>query len=450
MTFKLIGRRFGSTWAQLAECYTKSRRALPDKLPLMVQRNQQVRCGILVPSLASERGSSFLSALLADVYSSDQYWFEVFSGRHLKPMTNLIRYGPAFDFQIIGKLRTFTLPSPWLQEHNVQFFESEYLQDSQDGCHLYLNLNPKPVAIPWPLLQLTDIESTFVMGNREVNSTLALEGIQKFINDKSSVKNYLSSLETSNFLTVSKELALKLDNRTEIFQQLGKAVIKNIYQTDPSVAEYEKFKCSEREAIEKINEWAFEAHKELQQHLRPLLESFAKNELSIFKVYGFSENKLQLKLREICDLSESSKIVDKLNHTRGILSLPYQDSKLDEKSLMLHRAPLLKKDINNAIYRQFFTLQLPLILCSVLGVVSHQFSAYSMGSLAAFGITLGFSKVLSYWSSILQHYVDDVVEHTRIRIEKQKGALITEWKEHTLKERKSLEFKIKVLNDLCK
>ena len=387
---KSLGKRSSSSWSQLSQLYANSGCKVPDKLPLLEYKdNRAIRCGVVIGSLRSQRDCAFLSALLADVYSSDQYWFEKFKGRFLSPKTRLIRYGPSLEVQDVGESKmVFTLPSPWLQSHGVELLESDQVnQTGDDGCHVYLGVNALNLSTsPWPSFSINDSDNSSPLGTREVNSALALAGVEKLINSKANASEYVRDMENSNFTNISKQLTQQICNREVVLQLLSGAVIKNIYETDTSLAKRSELLTEKAKLERKIEEWAFDAHSFTQSSLKPQLDGFVKRQLSVFRLLTYSESRLELKLRELCDRAIDSSISDRVQFIRGQLNIKLVPQKQAARDSCYLKVAQLHRTINKFIYQQFFKLQLPLIVCSFVGTLSGQFSAYSMGSLAALGI----------------------------------------------------------------
>ncbi|CEP60840.1 uncharacterized protein LALA0_S02e00826g [Lachancea lanzarotensis] len=453
------GRRFLSQWGQLASIYKNSGnqsglKKHPAKLDLMTA-SKPVRCGIVLGSLTSQRDSAFLSALLADVYASDQYWFQEFRHRYNnhRGATRLIRYAAALDVQTEGHTTIYGLPSPWLREHNVELHETEsalFPKDaSSDGCHLYLDINSH---IPesnsqWPILKVTDSDAQIPLGSRELNSEKALLGILSFIESKQNVTQYLKSLESSNFLSVTKSIAKALSDKPQIVHNLGKAVIQNIYCTDTAMAQHETARVQAREVEHDIAKWSTQAHTNLLSEFKSRLDQFVHDQLSVRRVYCYSESKMELKLRELCNIADNSGTTDHINYLRGHLNLP-QLVEASPGHRIYERIPKLHKDINKLIYKQFFTIQLPLLVCATCGVLSGQFSLFSMGSLAMLGIVIGASRVMNRWSSMLQRFEGEILDEKRIEIENARKAIRSEWSRELAKHEIQFQKKSELLKHL--
>ncbi|SCV01204.1 LAME_0G14730g1_1 [Lachancea meyersii CBS 8951] len=461
-------RRFMSYWAKLAEVYRSAgSQRLPTKLALVatqsgseIRDTKIIRCGVILKSLTSQKDAAFLSALLADVYTTDQYWFREFCSRYSQNIKSshsasprLIRYAPILDVQKEGQTTVYGLPSPWLLQHGVELRESEAAQfqeeTSTDGCHLYLDMNSHAAATkcPWPILKVTDSSSEIPLGARELNSSKALTGILDFIENKRNVKMYLESLESSNFLTVTQNIERVLDNKPRIMKNLEEAVVQNIYNTDDTFEEHEKAKLRNADVEQEIANWSTEAHAHMLSEFKPRLDQFVHDQLSVSRVYTYSESKMELKLRELCSIADNSGVLNRINYLRGRLNLPLLP-KTSPDLRIFDRIPALHKNINKHIYQQFFTLQLPLLVCATFGVVSGQFSAYSMGSLAILGVVLGASRIMNRWSSMLQHFKNDILDAKRVKIEDGRQAIQNEWNKENAKREIEYQKKSELLKRL--
>ncbi|SCU89332.1 LANO_0D04522g1_1 [Lachancea nothofagi CBS 11611] len=452
-----IGRRLMGNWSQLAQSYRASApRIVPAKLPLMeqAQKAQKIRCGVVLKSLSSERDAAFLSALLADVYATDQYWYREFCSRYKNSAgPRLIKYAPSLDVQKEGLTTVYSLPSPWLQKHAVELSESDVPATATDDCHLYLSTSPELTHLtrPWPSLQITDSNLDTPLGSRELNSFKALTGINKFVENKQNVNEYLESLESSNFLNVTRKFEEQLDDKSRILHTLGQVIVENIYKTDKITADLQEFESQRASFDCVIDDWFTQAHADLLSHFKPRLDKFVHDQLSVFRVYTYSESKIELKLRELCDLSDTAGVMERINHLRGKLNLPLLVSFPRANSDSLYnRVPILHRNINDLIYRQFFMLQLPLTTCAICGSLSGQLSNYSMGSLAMLGIVLGTSRIMNRWSSMLRRFEDEILEEKRLEIENGKISIKREWLTETAERESLLRDKIKLLESLEK
>ncbi|GAV54502.1 hypothetical protein ZYGR_0AM00400 [Zygosaccharomyces rouxii] len=462
---QLVFRRFGSQWVRLSQCYQKP----PPKLSLVLQgyNPKKIRCGLILPSDKEglRGGSAFLSALLADVYSPDQAWFHIWRQRYLQhnsPSTILVKYGNVFDKHSeeleSTDMTTFSVPSPFLQKNNVEFLEvqSTDLQD-EDGCHFYINLQRDGVnpSAPhdWPTVNFVlnpDLQRVPLPMGDQIDPQWALGAICNFINDKSTVEEYLDVMRRSNFASVKRKLEGKLQEVDGIFRDLQKSVLGNIVHRENLHEQHRKLVADKREISEKIQRWSESAHDELQSSILPKLQTFVKNQLSIWKVYSYSESKIQLKLLNmVTEPLRSLQMVNSLNRLKGELHIESVASKnLIDTQEVNHKATALHKKINKIIYENFLLLQLPLILVATFGVVSGECSSFSMGALASFGIVLGFSRVLAMWQSLLDSYVKRIRETLSSNIENEKVSLINEYQTGFAAREKDFETKYEIIHSL--
>ena len=233
----LVFRRHGNQWVKLAHCYN----VLPAKLSLILDgfKSSKVRCGLILPPHNVTSSSSFLSALVADVYSTDQAWFNVLKDRYSggdSLSKFLVKYGDQFDEQKMNNMTTFTVPSPFLQKNNVEFLEVQSTDSqSNDGCHFYINLqgpNPNVFHI-WPTVNLNlSSQISDMPFENQVNAPMALNAITNFIGNKNTVNEFLEAMAASNFSKVQQKLESKLTDKEDIFSDLKNRVLENILNTE--------------------------------------------------------------------------------------------------------------------------------------------------------------------------------------------------------------------------
>ncbi|AQZ18549.1 (ZYRO0E05896g) [Zygosaccharomyces parabailii] len=451
----LVFRRHGNQWVKLAHCYN----VLPAKLSLILDgfKSSKVRCGLILPPHNVTSSSSFLSALVADVYSTDQAWFNVLKDRYSggdSLSKFLVKYGDQFDEQKMNNMTTFTVPSPFLQKNNVEFLEVQSTDSqSNDGCHFYINLqgpNPNVFHI-WPTVNLNlSSQISDMPFENQVNAPMALNAITNFIGNKNTVNEFLEAMAASNFSKVQQKLESKLTDKEDIFSDLKNRVLENILNTERLYDRNRQLNDEEEKYMGRVEVWSEEAHGELQKEIIPRLNSFVKNQLSLWRVYTYSESKFQLKLLNmVTEPLGGLQMINSLNRIRGELKVNdtiftrnqvISVKDLNEEAINLHRK------INKDIYQNFVLVQLPMILLAIFGVVSGEFSGFSMGALASFGVVLGFSRVLSLWQSLLNGYEMKIIETVRSNIEIMKANLIKEYQK-SFAFRKN-EYRIKY--DLCR
>lgn len=455
---RCISRRFNSQWQQLGRFYEK----VPQKLSLVLQndgdRRPSIRCGVILPPNDSAK-SSFVSALVADVYSTNQSWFRTLMSRYDRKNTSrvLIKYGSQFDVRVNSNSTVFVVPSPFLQRHDVEILEFQHGQmpviEQDRGCHLYVDLAGSSFDLsPSIILHDTTLPEALPFSNT-VNSKLALESIVEFIRDKSTVDRYLENIEKSNFDAVSARLGDTLDNRDAIFQDLQRSIIENIKQDEDLVGRRRRIQSEKGQMLQEIEQWSQLAHTELQTIIGPLLDEFIKKQLSLWKIYSYSESRLKLKLVEL--------LIEPLNHLKMKSSLYKLAGKLDIDEAVPLKPPLeiqhidmkvlaVHEKVSKTIYWNFFSLQLPLILCSSLGVLSEQFSIYSMGSLASLGIALGFKRVLSHWETAMKDVLNDITSSIRENIQMDKRLMLSNCQERFANEESTLDKKLQLIESLSK
>lgn len=452
---KFDSKRPISQWARLAQCYDKA----PPKVPLMIrenERNAAIRCGVIHRATSNQPLPTFLGALLADVYATDQTWLVTLLNRQGTPKSSplLIKFGEQFDANQDKNLTEFAVPSPFLKEHNLEFLEvpSKEMQDG-DGCHFYIDLSDGSANIPhkWPTVTVSDNERANALPlSNQINSSLAVKGILGFIRDKTTVNSYLLAMDKSNVTSFADGLKRKVDDRKRIFSDLGLAILKNLRESDRSLVGNNPSQAQKHEMIEEIQEWRRNAHEELQTVVVPLLTNFLKSHLSIWKIYLYSEDKFSLRLKELIDEPlRDLKMVNFLYNLRGRLQIEGPtESPLQNVHFFDKEITLAHQELNKVIYDNFLKLQLPLIILATVGYVSEQFSLYSMGSLASLGIVLGMQKVISSWEVASKKIVDNMYEAIRIYIEHESNLMVKLCEEKCTKNEAEYKLKQEVIQTL--
>ncbi|QLQ80204.1 hypothetical protein HG537_0D02050 [Torulaspora globosa] len=451
----LASRRSLNQWALLSQCYDKP----PSKLPLMIRKDDKdsiIRCGLLPGISGYQKSSTFLGALLADVYALDQSWMNVLLNRRASSVKGPIKiqYGDQFDVQRNETMTTLAVPSSFLKDHKVEFLEVlEENAPDEDNCHFYLDLDGRSSTLyqRWPTISVNDTSKTSELPlSNEINSRQALEAILRFIHDKGTVNSYLKSLELSNFGNFSKRLAAKIDNRKQIYADLGFAVLKNLENEDNSLAKGHYLQSEKEEMLKDVERWRRNAHDELQGQVVPLIQKFLRTHLSIGKIYTYSNTKFNLRVKKFIEEPlRDLQMQNNLHELRGRLRLstPLKTPLID-KQYFEKQISSVYKDVNKVINQSFFKLQLPLILCSTIGYISEQFSLYSMGSLASLGIVLGLQRVLSNWELAGKNVQKRIYEDIRATIEQEYKRLVQEVEDKCGKEETAQKHKLHLIRAL--
>lgn len=452
----LVSRRSLNLWASLGQCYNKP----PPKVPLMIRKDDDtavIRCGLLQRSGDYQKSSTFLGALLADVYSSDQSWLNVLLNRQASSLKGpvKIQFGELFDIQQQGTLTSLVVPSVFLKDHNVEFLEvSQENTPSEDNCHFYLDLDGNSSSALfhiWPTVSIRDTPKTGELPlSNEISSQLALEATLLFTRDKGTVNTYLKDLDLSNFASFSKRLAAKIDDRKQIYADLGLAVLKNLQNEDKSLVKSHSLQSQKDEMLKGVESWRVLAHGELQNQVNPLLQKFLKTHLSVRKIYTYSSAKFNLRIKELIEEPLSDlQMQNNLYELRGRLHLSTPiNPPLLERQYLERKVLSVYQDVNKVINQSFFTLQLPLIVCSTVGYISEQFSMFSMGSLASLGIVLGLQRVLSSWEVAAERIQRGVYDDIRANIEQEDKRLVQEVNDRFSKEETIQKRKLSIMNEL--
>lgn len=474
-------RRFGH-WDELYSKYYINGRAIGGderevvgKLGLLTVprvEEAQVRCGFKGKGV-----SRMLDVLLLDVYSGDKGWMEQFLQRDRK-QRSLIRYGVDFGVKSasgLDEVVTYELPSPWLEKAGCEILElgseSESEAESRegpsgrpsgspsgrpDGCHLYVSEKGFTPA-RWPTFSVVPRHGgrgseagTGTSHENEVDAETAFDVALRFSKDKSLVSTYLDSLDSTNILAISKKLQARLNDKNQIFRDLERAVLTELYRVDESPQEYEKLMKSRARVDDTIENWAREAHKELQGSIEKLLQDFASKQLSLWKVYSYSEPKLSLKLHELCNISNDLEMVQNLSHIYGSLGIQQQRLSIISPDYAKNKVPYLHREINKCVYKNFFQLQFPLIAVSVIGYVTELCSGYSMGALASLGIVLGLKRVKDTWYNLLLQFQQQIREECRVGIELNKQLLRKNWEDAYTQKESELSSKVALLEQISK
>ncbi|SSD60101.1 uncharacterized protein SCODWIG_01862 [Saccharomycodes ludwigii] len=430
-------------WKELSKIVNKN--IIPKIYLLAKTTNNKFvnRVGVLINR--NKTSSKVLSALLLDPYLPDQSWINMFQKRYNNVslsnnnsnMITLVKYNETFQINKIGNVTVYEIPSPYLKTNNVEFVE--YYKDYyninvfRDNCYMYLNiLSSKDTVnapdIIYPHINVVEDGVSDLLSSTvySVDFAAMLETILDFRSNKqkntSKYKEVWVNSGMSIFVSKLSGILSSQHQRALYIRNLEKIVIDQLLRKDPDLIKFNtEFKLQDHVASSEISHWYSSSHKELQSKIMNL------KPVSLWKIYSSSESNLQLQLLAKLD-PKNWDMFNNLNYVKGKLGIQSDNNKLPhivlDHSII---ATKLHSFYNKSVFTNFFTLQLPLVLISVIGVLSNQFSMYSMGSLASVGIVLGVKKVFDscnkFWHKTLdQDVVDPIrmfIENESIQLKKQ-------------------------------
>ncbi|KTA96494.1 hypothetical protein AO441_003329 [Nakaseomyces glabratus] len=404
----------------------------------LLQENTAIRCGVLMNTCQGSFGSAFVT----DKEALGSSWVPTLINRWVNEDKTpvLMKYGDQFR-EINGEVRTFEIPSSFLKETNAEILEipeqdqskDKRLPHVHDGCHVYLDIRGDPtVSQPtWPTIEIEDVLSKGkLLLTNQIDSQMALESLLKYNN--STISEYLNKQNASNFDRIRAKLVDKLKDGNLIRTELKSSIRRYLQSTDRDFSNEKRLIGKRDLTNEEIDKWAECSHKTLRDEIVPSFLSFARAHLSLWKLYTYSPAKLKLNFMEYC-MIPLYKVHEIENSAKVLEANMFREFDLETVNAQvmtpilptteIQKIGRIQTEINKAIYKQFFTIQLPMVLCALLGVVSEQFSAYYMGSLAALGIVLGFWRCMKQWQYILNGYTRKVSFLLKDRIELRRAEL---------------------------
>ncbi|KAA8915358.1 hypothetical protein TRICI_002493 [Trichomonascus ciferrii] len=452
----------------------------------------KVRVGVIPFKCHRMEVNGVLEAVLADPLASDQSWYEAFKNRLLAKDV-LVTFSPTFENQILAHNSLIEFPVPFREVPNArttEIMEVNSIEDSKehlDTCHYHVFLSSNmqealttPIESHFPHVLAIDVPAS--------NELLAQEG------KKIDSKVVLISSEAANRgIELLAQSPANVSQYTKLLRQSKIGELEDCIFTTPHEAEKKVLDCityscemivapstgdelaktveRESDAMRRLRtKWSREAHEELQLKLTKGLQDWSKKTMAWYKLYFRvddiydslsdvlqrdylvdSNAKLEYLLGRIDSFAarhnfpEAVQLISGQEDATLVLheSIPISRQKiLDDKAVKVHNEGL------KAVATVIFGMQLPTILVSSLGMYFYDYTFYSMGSVMALGLVLGFRSLQKIWQRTTDQFKNDVVEEARRAIGECEFSIWKRWESKVLDGQESISKQIDVLEDL--
>ncbi|CCH46003.1 putative membrane protein [Wickerhamomyces ciferrii] len=417
------------------------------KIDLLQNLNSSkpIRIGLVNPK------KSFLNTILSDPFASDQSWYNQFQERS---DSQLIKYNDEFQ-NLESQLE---IPSPFLQNKNLEFLEILNLEhhNFNDGCHLYLNFNPGLINnYKYPTWEIKDSTTDLLYPN-ELNSNKALEATNLLTKSSLNASEYTKLYNESQFPEFLKTLD-KLIEPKQIEKTLYQSILKNFQiQLNQKSLTFKELSEKDIKIQTLIKNWDESTHREFQLNFKPYITNFEKKNLDWWKLY-YKNDDIETILTNMLNQNFLPNSIQQISYIQGqIDSFNSQTtSDLNDNPLISIKQDIINNElipIQNQVTRllgfNFIGLQLPVGLVAISGWFWFGFEPYSMISLGSLGLVLGFNNISKKWLNIITNFKSQLFEKIRIAIGETNLKLYKNWELKYNFEKGKIEERIKLLKTL--
>lgn len=463
-----------------AELLTEVRNSFPNtedlhpRVDLLLSNPEKVVRVALIPFHAHRTAvKGVLDAVLADPLSSNLEWYDALRNRLLGKNT-IVKYNPTFDKNIIthNSLVEYAVPfsvpvheatvykglNTIKDPREIDIIEVNSYKDSLDHlrhCHRHVyicddarTVSTKPMPSNYPADLFLDVKDGKYLASDKVqviDSTLALEGDELLRKSSANASEYATLYNNSNIAAVQHAVFGRPLKESE------DAVLNTIIETCQKIINREEevtYEISnESLSITKRREqWASEAHLELQTTYTKALQDLVKTKLAWWKLYykvddvhqQVSETLLYYFLPRTQDrfdyqLGRIDQFAKKHYfpplHSKGIsrteqISAIFKnarDSMITDLAVDLHNVALRE------LLKNLLGVQLPLIVLPLLGVYFFDYSLYGAGSIMALGVVVGTSRLEKAWHRATSKFTSAALERARLTVEECEQGIWDRW-----------------------
>ncbi|ODQ66890.1 hypothetical protein NADFUDRAFT_49343 [Nadsonia fulvescens var. elongata DSM 6958] len=456
--------KFRSSLTSLAErddrCHNKDLIAWIDTLLNTLQHpNRPLKVLVIPWGCTKQQITDVVNSLLTEPTTITHHWVRPYlSNRSLRAEGNRLLVTFAESANVVpsylpSSVVQINLPSPILaprgMSRGIQILELNSFEDHNlpgcDSSHLRIFVTNSPASLVSPLpeshvpSQLVllakgldtfpqDVHSGFQSTPIIVSSSLPLpESDEKFFKPLSNIE----SLKTA--------IQLQTQSLVPWLQEIEHAVKSEIALESLSSI----LKVEDKRIRSLIQQWAIDSNHELHQSLIPGLNKLTRSKISWWKLYIYFgdmshvANQTQETLNEyffprarprigyIAGNIDELNIVGSPSKTTDSVAKDYFG--LTRQHILQKHIPQLQQEARDQLLITVVGTQLPLISVAELGVFFYDYSLYTMGSVAALGLILGFKHLQNKWIKYTEEFNRQVVDQAQVAIESYEADLTDKW-----------------------
>lgn len=464
------------------------RASLPDKHGLYARidtclaaetsgSGDNIRVGIIPFHSHRTEISGVLDAVLADPLASNQTWYSEFRNRLLSKDT-LVKYSPNFDHTATNNtLMEYPIPfNPVENSRNTEIVEVNSYTDSiehLEPCHLHIFISsnvkslsndlpshyPNALVLDLPegeqkILAKNEVQAQGKGGMLLVSSSLAQGGIDKLVESPANATEYVNAREQSNIDAVTNLIFASPEvHRRRLLQSIvdsGEQLVAPAC-TDNVKSSIEQ----ENERMKNLRQqWSQQAHQELQTRLSASLDKWQHSRAPWWKLYFMvddvydtarftlqqdylpeSANRLEYLLGSIDSFASQHNFPTKQED--GEVSISKDIVRSQNQLLTDYGVDLHNKAIK-LLTSVLFGIQLPTVIVPALGMYFFDYSFYSMGSIMALGIVMGFRQLQKSWLRATDFFKRKVLEEARQVLGRCEKAIWSRWEAKVLDQQEAV------------
>ena len=505
---KSFCRQLSSNASRTNQLLEEVRQSFPDtqdlhpRVDLILNNPSKVVRVALIPFHVHRNSvKGVLDAVLADPLSSNLEWYDAFVNRLLGKNT-LVKYNPTFDKNIIthNSLVEYAVPFsvPTTETNSlrgitdprqVEIIEVNSYKDSLDHlkqCHRHVYLcddartaYTKPLTSYYPSEMYLDLAQSKDLGASTVSSKVQIissetanKGNQMFRESPSNVSEYLELLKQSNIEAVQHSVF------GHSLEDAEHAVLKTIAQTCEEIVDKEEevtydISTETVSVTRRREQWATEAHTELQTTFTKALDELIQNRLAWWKLYYKVDDVFQA-ASETLIYYFMPRTQDRFEYLLGRIDqfaeehyfppLPKSEqdtagqiSKTEDISAMFKKSrdsmiSELAVDLHNAALRELLKnllgVQVPLIVLPLLGVYLFDYSLYGAGSIMALGVAVGASRLQKAWQRATTKFKSAALEKAKVTVEQCERGIWQRWEAQVKNQKKASESRRRLIDEL--
>lgn len=413
-----------------------------------------------------------LDAVVADPLSRNLEWYDALRNRLLGKNTS-VTYNPTFDKNIIthNSLVEYAVPfavpshesfvhkgSTITDPRHVEILEVNSYKDSLDhlrSCHRHIYIcndvrtaNTKPLPPNYPAdLYLDMAGGVNVVSDhvKLIDSELAMKGNELLRESPANASEYAEKYNESSIAQVQhsvfgRDLAASEAAVLETIVTTCKDIVSREEEVEYEISNESFSVCKRRE------QWASEAHLELQTTYTKALQDLVQNKLAWWKLY-YKVDEVHQQVSETLLYYFLPRTQDRFDYLLGRIDqfaekhhfppLPTAGiSKTEQISALFRNArdsiiSDLAVDLHNTALRELLKnllgVQLPLIVLPLLGVYFFDYSLYGAGSIMALGVVVGASRLEKAWKKATTKFTSAALDRARLTVEECDRGIWERW-----------------------
>lgn len=357
-------------------------------------------------------------------YRNFQLWLQKSFRNRLLTKDTLLKYGLDNGGVVVNHNSLTEHVIPLSVEHRdkdlPEFLEVNSMKDSWDhlkSSHLHVLVATHirdailPIKSNYPYIIVLDLPSTSAGAEEKELIARSVGSYVKVISTDSEENSNIESLKNQVFDTVGSE----------------KRFLNSIIQTcQEDVDNFSMMSSEKVEELKRLRQnWSRKAHEELQTVLNYELDRLRYKTIPWYKLYYKVDDVYDC----VSSVIKSNFLIHANNNLHYLLGRIDAADQATETSFLNNtaiddaRTKILSSEaveLHNSGLKQLslilFGFQLPLAVCPLLCTYFFDVTLYSMGSIVAVGMVIGFRRLQQNWSRMTANFKNRVLEDARLAV----------------------------------